>query len=319
LFIACAAHAQTKPVRITLQEENDFKYFSGVDHDRHYTQGLKLEISYPDGDLARAAKFLTRFLPKSLGDCDESARCSSGFVIGQNIYTPQDISRVELQEDERPYAAWLYGGLTLNIRTKSLLQTLEIDVGMMGPAALGRQIQTKWHDVINIAYPRGWRNQIGDEPGVLVQYYQTRRLPIHGSQRRWSSDILTRTGVVAGNVMTYANVAPVVRFGFNMSNDFVFVIPELSLAPPPYEFYVFAGGELRAVAFNEMLEGNCCRDPASHGVRRESIIGIRDVGAVVRYHSIRLTWRQIRRAREFAGQKEPDIYGALALTWDRRF
>ena len=38
-----------------------------------------------------------------------------------------------------------------------------------------------------------------------------------------------------------------------------------------------------------------------------------DWGAVLRLYRLRLTWRQIHRTREFVGQNQSDIYGALAL------
>jgi hypothetical protein len=345
LAAAFAAHAQApardaKPSRWTLYEENDTHLISRVNgSDRHYTQGLKLEFLFPEGDMTAPARKLASLLPRRYGVCGESAqnlRCSSGFTIGQNIYTPQDISHQSLQADERPYAAWLYGGLSIQLRSPLLIQTVEIDVGAMGPRALGRTIQTKWHDLINVAYPQGWQNQIGNEPGVLLQYFQRRQHAKVGGEdgSPWSADFSGRYGGIAGNVFTYVLAEPVFRLGYNVSNDFAETIPEVIEKPgvaampmtgprstslPPVEFYVFAGSEGRTVLVSEVLEGNCCSHPASHGVRHKPFVGAIEYGFAARLRSMRLTWRQIHRTREFVGQKRPDIYGSVALTYDRDF
>jgi lipid A 3-O-deacylase len=318
----------------TLYEENDTKLISRVDlHDRHYTQGLKFQFFFPEGEMTRLARAATSLLPSRYGTCGaepKDLRCSSGFTIGQNIYTPQDISKSELQTDERPYAAWLYAGLTMELRSPTIIHEMEIDVGTMGPAALGKKIQTKWHDLINVAYPKGWKNQIRNEPGLLLQYSQLRRHQQKGAPGGWSADFIGRYGVVASNVFTYASAEPVLRAGYNISNDFAATIPEVMPGPgaPPtptiepvsdFEFYFFAGGEGRALLLSEVLEGNCCTSQPSHGVRHQGFVLARELGFAGRYKAMRITWRQIHRTREFEGQKQPDVYGAVAVTWDRRF
>ena len=56
------------------------------------------------------------------------------------------------------------------------LDTVEIDVGMVGPAALGEPIQTKWHQLIGSPQPRGWGNQIPNEPAFLVSYLHKQKI-----------------------------------------------------------------------------------------------------------------------------------------------
>ena len=104
----------------------------------------------------------TRRLQRHWGGCSTfpgETHCSSGWSLGQNIYTPQNIAVPTLQTDERPYAAWLYGGAVFEMRKPrregtndiSIDRVLELDVGMMGgPLALGRVIQTNWHNLLGI-------------------------------------------------------------------------------------------------------------------------------------------------------------------------
>lgn len=330
LFASAPALAQSpasslKLHRWTLTEENDFAVFSGVPaRDRHYTQGLRFQLLYPEEQLTRTSELLAARLPARFGRCgDIDVHCSSGFSIGQNIYTPQDISQRTLQRTERPYAAWLYGGLVTRVQGMKWAQTLEIDFGLIGPRARGKEIQSGWHDIIHVARPMGWRNQLGNEPALAIQYFLDQRRPLAGTQETWSVDVLTRTGGVVGNVLTYGSVAPVVRAGFNMSNDFTQYSIELQelggSRGKRFEGYVFAGVEGRGVVLNEMLSGNCCTSPASHGVPPEHLIVITQWGFAVRGGPVRFQWRQVRRSREFTGQKEADVYGSLSLAYDRRF
>jgi uncharacterized protein (TIGR00252 family) len=340
-FVAAAGQSQSaadlKGRRFILYEENDIHLFSRVSgRDRHYTQGLKLQMLFPERKVASLIDRATRRLQLSWGGCAASA-CSSGWSLGQNIYTPQDISKPELQTDERPYAAWLYGGAVFEMRGEGIHRSLELDVGMIGPAALGRPIQTKWHDLIGVDPPRGWNNQLRNEPGIELHYNRRERREI-GKRGPWSADFLDRRGGALGNIFAFANVTPTFRAGYNVSNEFFSQIPQPappllpSPAPPMasaaradgaarqwFEWYVFAGADGRVILWNELLEGNCCVHSASHGVRHKLGVAMLDWGAAARVGWIRLTWRQIRRTREFEGQKKADIYGALSLVYDAQF
>ncbi|MEK6371512.1 MAG: lipid A deacylase LpxR family protein [Acidobacteriota bacterium] len=355
---AVAAQAQNgsnlEPHRLILYEENDIHLFSRVEgRDRHYTQGLKLQLLYPEGEVLPLIDRITRRLQTHWGGCRTSGdgpRCSSGWALGQNMYTPQDISQTALQTDERPYAAWLYGGAVFEMRTprpegtneSAIDRVVELDVGMIGPAALGRPIQTRWHDLIDVDPPRGWANQLRNEPGIEL-HYSRRALRRIAERGCWSVDFMDRRSGALGNIFTFVSAGPTFRAGFNMSEDFAGVIPQVIPAPVPpqpvppppppmasassspavsnnlIEAYVFVGGDGRLVLWNELIEGNCCVHPASHGVRLRRAVAMLDWGAAVRVGPVRLTWRQIRRTREFEGQKKSDIYGALALVYNRRY
>ena len=115
------------------------------------------------------------------------------------------------QPGDRPWAAWLYVGGVAQRLEESKLQTVEIDLGVVGPAALGRQVQTEWHRLIGVDQPLGWSNQIPNQPGVLVAFVEKRRF---GSRH---FEIVPHFGGTLGNVMTLARAGGIVRWGRNMS------------------------------------------------------------------------------------------------------
>src|ERR1700761_2911909 len=76
-----------------------------------------------------------------------------GFEFGQKIYNPQsgsiaDANGVDQPEyDDRPFAAYLYVGSTLNLLYKNEGSLkLGAQIGVVGPDAYGRQVQTFVHD-----------------------------------------------------------------------------------------------------------------------------------------------------------------------------
>ena len=86
-----------------------------------------------------------------------------GLSLGQNLYTPVNTTTSAAQPADRPYAAWFYVGSTFQIYQPprgatagrpalARLDALEVNLGMVGPAAFGRQIQNNYHDQIGRAH-----------------------------------------------------------------------------------------------------------------------------------------------------------------------
>lgn len=69
-----------------------------------------------------------------------------GYALGQDMYTPKDISLRNPPLDDQPYAGWLYGSAGLIAETGRQLDQLELTVGMVGPASLAEETQKRVHD-----------------------------------------------------------------------------------------------------------------------------------------------------------------------------
>ena len=97
---------------ISIQFENDF---FGGGSDRHFTHGTRLEcLTQPIKWITDAADKIPWFSSeKALKNPKDALKARASFSIGQNIYTPEDISNPELILDDRPYAGWLYLGFGL--------------------------------------------------------------------------------------------------------------------------------------------------------------------------------------------------------------
>jgi hypothetical protein len=314
---------------ISLYTEND-KYFAGTD--RNYTNGFKLSAlstnlrSFRDRDVPGLLRTIADQID---GFIEPDRRPKLGLSLGQSIYTPTDIAIAEYQPDDRPYAAWLYVGAAFHnyrpertrddgSRSPARADVFEVNLGMVGPAALGRQVQNAVHELLGIATAQGWEHQIHNEPGLNLIYESKWRFSTTAARDRWGADVLPYWGVCLGNVFTYANVGAEVRWGYRLPDDF-----GTSLIRPTgdsnserrarFSWFVFAGAEARAVARDITLDGNSWRDSPS--IAKEHFVYDLTAGFGVGGEHWQLTYTQARRSREFQGQNEAQDFGSVSVSY----
>lgn len=297
----------------TFVTENDL--YAIKNSDRHYSNGLRLSYLSPDNDLPGWANSLADDIPLFA----PGGQRRLGWAVGHNFWTPEDKSKREPITDDRPYAAWLYVGMALQSETKSRLDTVELDVGVVGPLALGKPIQNEWHrHIVGADSANGWGNQIKNEPGIVLV-----------AERKWRLDPLAvgplkldavpQVSASLGNVFTYAGVGATLRLGDDLISDFGPprirpALPGSSAYKPPDSFgwYVFLGAEGRAVARDISLDGNTFTD--SQTVSKKPFVGDFQAGVALMFERFRITVTEVMRTKEFDGQDRPDFYGSISLS-----
>lgn len=310
----------------TGQLENDF-FARATNSDRHYTNGLRLAFDMPLSDdcvgLGKPAQGVAAWLAPG-GTVRATERI--GYSLGQSMFTPDDTDTSELVLDDRPYAAWLYVGVsyqaTYDLWDGSAVQdVLQLELGVVGPWALGEEAQNSYHRLINVDEVNGWDNQLHNEPGINLSL-----------ERKWRSaqatafpgtnlyvDAIPFVHGTVGNVFTLAGAGATFRLGQGLSADFG--PPRIRPGAPgsdgfapagDFAWYLFAGGELQLVARNIFLDGNTFRD--SHSVDSEPAVGDFQAGAALIFDSWRLTYTHVVRSPEFDEQDEWDQFGALSLS-----
>ena len=180
-----------------------------ADTDQHYTNGLKLAWVSPDLSEYRDSTGLpdwSHALIDRLPFINEPGlQRNIGVSIGQNIYTPADITRRDLIRDDRPYAGWLYGSVAFHNRKQAWLDVIEVQGGMVGPLSFAEQAQNLVHDLRGIDQARGWDNQLKNEPGMLMIYERKWRNYARNVGTGLGMDLITHAGGALGNIATYAN------------------------------------------------------------------------------------------------------------------
>lgn len=292
-LVAPAAAREPPPPGSELQlfVEND----KWAHTDRYYTNGIKFGIGKPLKVLETPLAELLRSL-----DRDGGEDVHVGLFLGQNMYTPRDISIAAAQPNDRPWAAWLYLGGVAQRARGNLLNTLEIDVGVVGPAALGEQVQDGWHRLIGTGRPKGWDNQGPSEPAFMASFLHKRRYGIGGNG---NADIVAHAGASLGTVMTNARAGALLRLGQGLTGFGPDTIEpggamlQATRARQGREWYLFAGIDHRAVARNIFLDGPAFHDGPS--VERRDHVFDTSLGFSFRYNGLRFSWTRIRRSEEF--------------------
>lgn len=302
----------------SLAIENDF--FAKTD--RYFTQGFRLGWLSPSEDPPEWLRWAADLGRPFFG---EGANLRWGIALGQNIYTPEDTLRREPDPRDRPYAGWLYGAISLVGYTEAHLSTLEVNFGVVGPYALGRQVQNNFHDLIRDARALGWSRQLRNEPGLnLVAERKWRASLLLGDRANGGLGLDITPHLVAslGNVQTYAGGGFAVRLGQGIAADFGPPRIRPALAGSAFferpddrflSWYVYAGAEGRLVARDIFLDGNSFRDDA-RGVSRIPVVADLQGGLVVMLGDVRLSYTHVLRTREFVNQRGLSQWGALSVS-----
>jgi lipid A 3-O-deacylase len=316
-----ALSADVEPSRFTILEENDSLYFNS---DKHYTQGLRLSDlvagSPTPGSLWDGGFNLLSFGPFF----EQGGTRKTAILLGQSIFTPKNLSLKPPDPRDRPYAGWLYGGISmLQDNDKRSLENFEIDFGMVGPGALGQLAQNTFHQFIGADRAQGWSSQIQHEFGGTVTYERLWRFPLFGDNRL-GADIVPELGATAGNVYTYGSAGAMLRIGKGLQADYGPVRVRPALSGTDYfdvsgldngsGWYFFAGTQGRVVGHNIFLDGNTMR--TSRSVPKKVLVDDAEAGFSVNWsQSLRTDITVMRRTKEFFGQQSDDVLGTAALTF----
>src|SRR3546814_8780257 len=119
--------------------------------DRHYTNGIRLSWLSGKDNVPRWVQWAGDRFPLF----PEHGVRRVGFTVGQSIFTPADTEARMVVEDDRPYAGWLYGGVGLISDSGTQLDSIQLEIGVVGPAALGAETQNTYHRIIGIDESNG--------------------------------------------------------------------------------------------------------------------------------------------------------------------
>jgi len=307
--------------QLSILEENDSLFFTS---DKHYTQGIRgayLSDPLSTNDWRyRAFDFVSPLFP----DSAPSERRFDWIFLGQSIFTPMNLSLNPSDPHDRPYAGWLYTGGALLQENGNRLTGLELVVGVVGPDALGKEVQNDWHQfVAGIPGGQGWHGQLKNEPGLAISYDRHWRIPL-AELAGVGFDFVPEAGVTGGNVLTYGAAGGTLRIGQDLDADYgqARIRPAPSgtdwfnaaRMTQPFGWYVFAGVEGRAVAHNIFLDGNTFA--TSQHVDKKPLVGDLTAGATLFWRDeIRLDIGLLTRTKEFYGQQGEDSYAGFRFAF----
>ncbi len=306
LIASAALPARAEPPQdphgiLTFQVENDAASTLRGTSDQNYTSGLRL--GYTTGTDG-VPEFLARAGRAVWGDGVQRI----SFDLSQSIFTPRNTQLSPPDPRDRPYAGYLHVDAALIHDTDNQRSVLGVSLGVIGPAALGRQVQNGFHDIIGDTENRGWHYQLRDEPAFEALAEKTFRIPLTHFGRV-EVDTLPALTAGVGTVRDYVQAGASIRIGQGLDSDFGVprIRPGLSGSDPytptqPFVWYAFVGADGQGIARDVFLDGSTFRSNSPH-VTKKPFIGEFQAGLAVMLYGVRLSYTQTWQTQSFNGQK----------------
>lgn len=268
---------------LRLNYENDFFAMS----DEYYTQGINLEFVAPA---------LVKFPVARLLYQNKNLTTKTGIAIEHQGFTPSDILTGDILPNDRPYSSSLMlktFSIVSNPYTHHRLVT-QFSLGVIGPWAMGKEIQTALHEKINPdKVPKGWKNQVHND--IILNYQIDYE---HGLWIKRNFIITAKGGARVGTYHTRLNSSFTLMGGL-LDDPFEFA----NTRNKNFQIYLFAEPQINLVIFDATLQGGVFNEKRNpYTLDRNEISRVvlqQNAGLVIKIKGFMLEYAQTVMTREF--------------------
>jgi lipid A 3-O-deacylase len=273
-------YAQTnkKASLFRIYEDNDFLNIRGRGTDKAYSGGTRFDLFYHQ----KTGYHLFRRILKPKYD---SSINIAGWGFMQTIFTPNDISDPYFQPNDYFYSGELFIIRSLysyNPTGHYSFQT-ELQLGIRGPAALGKQTQTFIHRMIHYTIPMGWDNQLQNAPVINVNFtFEKQVTPVNKN-----FELIAGGKVYLGTLRNGLTFSPQIRWGLMTPyfNGFISQVSGSSCnenrKKNKIQAYIIIKPEIQLVFNNALLEGGLfAKKPTVKLSTRQSVINNYSAGDI---------------------------------------
>lgn len=309
LLVSCFAFVQAQDTsavytkEFTLITENDNYNFTK--QDRYYSNGLFLRYQW----LAKQ--------PSSPRLAAKLHRIEVGHMIYNPHLNRRSLEQV-LEQQDRPYAGWMYAsyGQTNVYNDEHVLQ-FDGAVGILGPGAKGKELQTNYHNFIGLYKLYGWENQLQNEVGVnaSVRYYQ----PLIAATKSFSLHAAGKATL--GNTFTNASAGALLKLGKLEDEQYTaYWAGHLGQSKQQQqhqtEFIFFVEPMLMAQAYNATVQGGLFRkDKGNYVSELNPFIYLIKSGIILSTRQTSFSAYYCIKQREAKTMIDPyEVYGAFAFS-----
>ncbi|KQB99087.1 lipid A deacylase LpxR family protein [Pedobacter sp. Hv1] len=300
LGISFGSFAQSYKNEFGFKSDNDSYLFVG--QDRYYTNGLFLYFRH-----AADQGKLNGKLEKVIYE----------FSAGQKMYNAISGYVPKLSQHDRPFAGYLYGGAAVNLLyKKEKALKLGIELGTVGPDALGEEAQELLHKIAGFYELKGWEYQIKNELAVNLSAQYTNLL--HRSENG-KTDFSLESYANLGTTFSGAGVGVLFRTGninqlFNtVSTNSLISNNSKTAKLVKNELFFYAKPQLNYVAYDATIEGSMFNNnsPVTFGVK--PVVFAQQLG--FNYSSSRFTidYSILFKSKEVKSTAKAHQYGTIAM------
>lgn len=300
---------ERKGSSFSIRWENDT--FGGTD--ANYTNGFSLALTQQGRGPIGGAWHL-------FGD-PEGEKFTT-YDLGQLVFNPDDTGRRVPDPSDRPYAGFLYLGLTTFLQHDESLHGLKLFVGVVGPVSLSEAVQKATHRVFLYNMPQGWDFQLKNEPVVNLLYEYRHKITFTPRDAAVGVELIPVGSAMLGNFLIQAQAEAQFRIGYHLPDDFGATVlrgignlpfPQVGGTRHSWGFYAFAGGSASLVARNLTLDGNTFAN--SRSVDKRLFLPALEFGASLCTSRFQASFSYVMMGQEFYGQHVREDYGSILLSY----
>jgi lipid A 3-O-deacylase len=263
---------------------NDFEYQT----DYYFTNGFAFEI---------AARWEKSNPTNSILIAHTSeSKVLYSLTLLQNIYTPK--AKFDLSDQlngDRPFAAYILLGakkISFNKTDRTKLYS-EIQIGILGPAAFGEEVQNGIHSLLPTSSEvNGWGNQIANS---LMLNYSVSAVKSF-SIKRW----FELSGIVSAKLgLPYTNA----RVGVRTRIGFFDVFPSEFeyYSSQDFKLFLSLGTDASIVGYNATLQGGLISKSIYTLNKINRFVGYANIGIILLFNRFELEYVQQFNTPEFPG------------------
>ena len=264
---------------------NDNDLYISPNQDRYYTNGMFFSYRYLSNNT-------TEKLEKKIFEIQ----------IGHHMYTPFKATVEQSSDHDRPFAGYLFGrfGMQNFYKNNTILKS-SIEIGVIGPAAMSKELQDFIHDIYGYKKAIGWKHEIASALGLNLNLEYIKNLANDNH-----FDINWTNNVRAGTVYTDFSTGFYGRIGINPLQKIINSIAfngnlnnkNTSFSNKP-EAFIYLKPMISYVLYDATIQGSFLNNnsPITFGIKPFKFtaeVGIRatfnrfNLGYAINYHTKKL-------------------------------
>lgn len=303
ISISSITYSQPKPYKNEFGFQSDNDAYLAYGQDRYYTNGLFITFRH-----AMDQSDLNENINKKIWEAE----------FGHKIYNPRSGHITNINQVDRPFAAYLYagGGINWLYNSENSLK-LSIQAGAIGPAALGKEVQMFLHKTIGFYQIKGWEFQLNNEfevnANLSYNYF------IHRNKAN-NTDFTLTSYLNAGSTFAGAGTGLVFRTGtlnqlFNSVSTHSTIANNPSVAPQSSkELFFFLKPSLHFIAYDATVQGGMFikdKGPVTYGIK--PVIFSQELGVNYAKNRWTMTFAVTFKSKEIKSAAKAHQYGSASI------
>ena len=284
------------------RSEND-SYLAGG-QDRYYTNGLALNFRTALNEM----KFKNKNLNKMILEME----------AGQKIFNPQSGSISNSIYVDRPFAGYLYGGVSLNFLFQSENNLkLSLNGGTIGPASLAKEAQELMHKVIGFYEIDGWQWQVNNELAINASAEYNYLINRFANEK---VDFTVNSYINVGNTFSGSGIGLTFRSGAinplfkSATSQSRISNSAIQKEFTEKEFFFYAKPMLNYVIYDATIQGGLFnKDKGPIVFDAKPLVFSQQIGATYSKNRITADFSILFKTKEVKSSAKPHQYGSIAL------